>query len=128
MNFILDTSAFSAAQRDDKKVVELLNRATQIYLPLIVEGEIRAGYEFGSRKNENNQLLDRFMTQSSVVMINLSDKTPVLFAEIYSELRKTGQPIGQNDLWIAALTREYGLPILTRDNDFKRVSGLELVG
>jgi predicted nucleic acid-binding protein len=41
-----------------------------------------------------------------------------------AELDAKGQIIQPNDMWIAALTRQYGLILLTRDRDFVRVSCL----
>ena len=93
----------------------------------IVEAELRAGFAFGTKSPENNELLDKFLMQSSVSMLQLSQDTPRVFAEIYAELRKDGRPIGQNDIWLAALARENQLALLTLDQDFKHVRGLELV-
>jgi predicted nucleic acid-binding protein len=43
--------------------------------------------------------------------------------EIRLELKKVGRPIPSNDLWIAALSRQHSLPILTRDRHFDAVKG-----
>lgn len=125
MNFILDTSAYSAVQRGNLQVARLLNEAHQIFLPAVVEGELRAGFAFGTKTIENNELLDRFLTQRTVSLLYFSPETPKVFVEIYAELRRAGRPIGQNDLWIAALAREHRLPILTLDTDFAYVKGIE---
>jgi len=127
MTFIVDTSAYSAVQRGNKSVLKLFNEADHIYLPSIVEGELRAGFAFGSRSAENNDMLDGFIAQNNVSVITINEKTPSIFAEIYAELRKAGRPIGQNDLWIAALARELSLQLLTLDKDFGNVAGIKLV-
>lgn len=127
MNFLIDTSAYSAAQRDNQKIIDYFNEADHIFLPSIVEGELRVGFAYGSKKVENNELLNKFMNQNSVSVVNLSELTPAVFAEIYAELRTAGTPIGQNDLWIAALAREHSLPVLTLDKDFNYVKSIELV-
>jgi predicted nucleic acid-binding protein len=38
-----------------------------------------------------------------------------------------GQPIPTNDLWIAALAREHGPPVVTRDIHFHAVCGLRVL-
>jgi tRNA(fMet)-specific endonuclease VapC len=38
------------------------------------------------------------------------------------KLRQAGTPIPENDIWIAALAMEYGLPILSDDRHFDRVN------
>ncbi len=49
-------------------------------------------------------------------------------AEIYSDLRIKGQPIGHTDCLIAGITLTNGLQLITNDTKhFKRVNGLELV-
>lgn len=127
MNFIIDTSAYSEAQRGNQKVLDLLGRADHIFIPSIVEAELRAGFAYGVKKLDNNKLLDKFMNRSSVTWMNISERTPRITADLYAELRKTGWTIGQNDLWIAALAIENNLPILTLDADFGGVKAIELV-
>jgi len=56
-----------------------------------------------------------------------SGKTPTLYAIIYCDLEQRGQMIPINDIWIAALALETGLPILARDQHFSRVKGLSVV-
>ena len=127
MNFIIDTSAYSEAQRGNRAVIDLMNQADQIYMPTIVEAELRAGYSFGTKEAENCALLHKFLKQPSVSVINIGLNTPKVFAQIYLELRSDGFKIGQNDLWIASLARELQLPLLTLDHDFSRVKYLKLV-
>jgi len=48
-----------------------------------------------------------------------------LYGQIKAELAQAGTPIPDNDIWIAALTREYQLPLVTRDQHFNLVSGMQ---
>jgi predicted nucleic acid-binding protein len=50
------------------------------------------------------------------------------YAEIRVELKRSGRPIPVNDLWIAALARQHALPLLSRDQHFEFVRGLERIG
>lgn len=56
-----------------------------------------------------------------------SGKTPVHYALIYHDLERRGKMIPINDIWIAAIALETGLPILARDEHFSRVSGLSVI-
>ena len=47
--------------------------------------------------------------------------------KIYDELKKSGDPIPTNDLWIAALTLQHGTRLFTLDKHFKKVRGLFLI-
>ena len=48
------------------------------------------------------------------------------FRTLKDQLAKAGTPIPDNDLWIAAVGLEHGLPVATRDQHFARVPGLEV--
>jgi tRNA(fMet)-specific endonuclease VapC len=56
---------------------------------------------------------------------------PAEAGEIYGKIRATlergGNPIGNNDLWIAAHAKSAGLILVTNNmREFRRVSGLQL--
>jgi tRNA(fMet)-specific endonuclease VapC len=51
------------------------------------------------------------------------------YGEITRVLRKSGQMIGANDLWIAAAALDCGFPLVTGNTDhFARVEGLQVLG
>jgi len=124
MYFVLDTSAYSQFNRGDKRLLKWFSKDNEIVIPLIVVGELRAGFSLGSRQKENEALLQKFLDSPNVDIVSITDKTTVLFAKIYSKLRKNGTPIGTNDIWIAAITLELDSMLLTFDADFKNVPGL----
>jgi len=41
-------------------------------------------------------------------------------------LKRKGKPIPENDIWVAAIVRQYGLTLITRDEHFKNITGLKL--
>ena len=125
--FLLDTSAYSAFNRGDQRLRPWFNSKHTILVPLIVIGELRAGFAAGSKATENERLLTRFLDAGSVQILPLTLQTTQLFASLFLELKKAGIAIGTNDLWIAALAMEHAAPILTLDQDFSRVKGVETV-
>ncbi|MCY2995942.1 MAG: PIN domain-containing protein [Planctomycetota bacterium] len=48
------------------------------------------------------------------------------FAELFRELSSVGRVMSQFDLLIAALARQRGLILLTADQDFQSVTGLDV--
>jgi predicted nucleic acid-binding protein len=58
-------------------------------------------------------------------VLEISNETTHHYAAIGVELRQAGTPIPSNDLWIAALSRQHKLPILSRDRHFDAVAGVE---
>lgn len=53
--------------------------------------------------------------------------TLVVYARISAQLQKVGRPIPTNDIWIAALALQWGLPVLSSDAHFQRVPGLNFL-
>ena len=124
---IIDTSAYSAFRRGDILVEPYFTSAHEILVPTIVLGELRAGFYSGRYQVENERLLQEFLDLSNVSIINIQDSTTKEFGKIYKELRVLGKPIGQDDLWIASLVREYKVPLLTLDKDFQNIKNIEII-
>jgi len=57
-------------------------------------------------------------------VLPLTRETAERYARVRERLRAAGSPIPGNDVWIAALAPERGLPLLSRDEHFGRVEGL----
>jgi tRNA(fMet)-specific endonuclease VapC len=121
---VLDTSAYSGFNRGDKRLKEFFRTDNEISVPLIVLGELRAGFSLGTKSKENEVLLQKFLDSSNVSTITITDKTTKLFAAIFQRLKLAGTPINTNDIWIAALTLENDCLLVTLDSDFKRVPDL----
>ena len=49
-------------------------------------------------------------------------------SEIRTDLKRSGKPIPTNDLWIAAIARQYDFPLVSRDQHFLAVRGLRVLG
>jgi len=59
-----------------------------------------------------------------VDVLPVTAKTADSYALVYAGLRRKGQPIPTNDLWIAASALELGAALLTRDAHFSQIDGL----
>ena len=46
------------------------------------------------------------------------------YGEIDHHCRKVGRPMGENDVWIAATARAFGVCLLSTDRDFDHLDGL----
>ncbi len=121
---LLDTSAYSGFNRGDKRLKNYFRPDKEMLVPLITVGELRAGFALGTKKEENEALLQKLLDSSSISTVTISDKTTKLFAAIFQRLKLAGTPINTNDMWIAALALEYDCLLVTLDSDFKRVPDL----
>jgi len=126
MSFTLDTSAYSAFNRGDKRLRAWFTSDSDIIVPIVVIGELRAGFATGNRRKENEELLQRFLDSPNVSVQTITDNTTVIYSQIYLMLREKGKPIGTNDMWIAAIALELDNELLTLDEDFANVQDLML--
>jgi tRNA(fMet)-specific endonuclease VapC len=55
---------------------------------------------------------------ADLVAVEISDEILELYARIDAFLHRTGKPIQQNDIWIAATAVASGAHLLTTDKDF----------
>ncbi|HST88360.1 MAG TPA: PIN domain-containing protein [Ktedonobacterales bacterium] len=68
-------------------------------------------------------MYDAFLLRMRRSLVRPNAETGQIYGAIRAELTAKGQPIQHNDIWIAALARQFGLTLATRDHDFERVSG-----
>ena len=127
MKLALDTNAYRALGEGDPRLTEDMRRAEKVALPIVVLGELWFGFMNGSRLRENSETLERFLATPRVQVLELGEQTTRLFGEIATLLRQTGVAIQQNDIWIAALCKQHGFALATRDQGFQRVLGLDVV-
>lgn len=118
---MLDTSAYAAFKRGHEEAASALRKSPEILLPTIVLGELWAGFEVGSKRDQNRQELDAFLASPRVAIASITAETAARYAVIYAYLRANGRPIPTNDLWIAALAMEHGATLLTTDAHFLHI-------
>jgi predicted nucleic acid-binding protein len=61
-------------------------------------------------------------------VLAVTARTATTYATLRVALRERGTPIPANDAWIAALTLQHQLPVLTRDRHFDTVPGVKRLG
>jgi len=127
VRLLLDTNRYDDLNRGDPAVVERVSSATEVWIPLIVLGELRAGFLKGSRRTLNETLLSRFLGKPQVDVLLPTKETSEYYAQFFVALRKLGKPIPTNDMWIAAQALQHNLTLDTRDKHFKHVPQLKIV-
>jgi tRNA(fMet)-specific endonuclease VapC len=125
VNLIVDTNAFSSFAEGDPEATARIAENEAIALPAIVIGEYRFGILQARRREEHEAWLTHVLPL--FIRLSVDEGTALHYADIRLELRRAGTPIPVNDLWIAALCRQHGFDILSRDAHFDRVAGLRRI-
>lgn len=123
----LDTNAYRALDDGNMILSDVIKTVPQIGMPITVLGELYYGIYLGGKQEKNLSNLNRFLALPRVELLHVDEITAKLFGEIATQLRQNGRPIRQDDMWIAALCKQYGYTLATADKDFDAVTGLELI-
>jgi tRNA(fMet)-specific endonuclease VapC len=125
MELILDTNAVSAAADESAALAAILKSAGCLALPVIVLGEYRYGIGQSRYRARYERWLNALIADCRV--LEISEETTHHYADVVHALRQMGRPIPTNDLWIAALCRQYGWSLLSRDRHFDAVPGIRRI-
>jgi len=117
----LDTNRLTDLFQGDAELADQLGRCDEVWIPLIVLAEIKAGFYGGSQRDRNELLLQSFLNKPTVEILLPARETAEHYARLFLQLKRAGTPIPDNDLWIAALVLEHDLQLITRDHHFNQV-------
>ena len=121
----VDTNAIIAYREAILTVCALIQEADTLFLPVIVLGELLYGAVNSAKPQKNEQAVHKFSAQS--VLVPIDEAIAIRYATVRLELKRMGNPIPENDLWIGATCLELGVPLLTRDGHFDYIHGLEVI-
>ena len=94
-------------------------------MPSIALGELFYG-AFNAGKKWREEILSQVSSFSSMMTIAYPDEdTAKTYAQARIELKEKGTPIPDNDIWIAAIALQKGLPLYANDNHFKHLETLD---
>jgi tRNA(fMet)-specific endonuclease VapC len=117
----IDTNAYSQLLRDSKDVLDVLSKADEVYMSVIVLGELFSGFRGGTKYEQNVKILYDFLNDPVVKVLDLKEESSELFGKIKHELKTKGTPIPINDIWIAAQCIEMGAILISYDLHFKLI-------
>ncbi len=128
MGLILDTNFIIVAEREAKRgVTTTIDRfftsrtKETFYITFTVAGELACG-QSASPKKDWERLCRPYP------ILPWTNEVSWQYGEIYRALAAKGQPIGTNDMWIAATALVHGMGVVTNNvEEFNRVPGLTVV-
>ena len=126
--FMLDTNIYIYIQRH--KPLSVLARFEalklgQAVISTVTWGELRYGAAKSRQSNLVLKLLDEFA--ALVPVLPLTPDCGKTYGQICADLEKSGQAIGNNNLWIAAHAQSLMLTLVTNNaGEFKRIPDLKI--
>lgn len=127
LKYLLDTNiVIYVIKQRPIQVLEVFNRHQgRMAISAITLAELIHGAEKSNDVPRNIAVVEDFVSRLTVLPYD--DRAAWQYGSIRAALEKSGQPIGLNDLHIAAHARSNGLILVTsNEREFKRVSGLLL--
>jgi tRNA(fMet)-specific endonuclease VapC len=120
----LDTNRLTDLFQGDTALAEWLGGCEEVWIPLVVLAEIKAGFLGGNQLHRNEILLRELLAKRTVAVLLPDRETAEHYARLFVQLKRAGTPIPDNDLWIAALALQHDLALVTRDRHFQCIPQL----
>ena len=127
LRYLLDTNiVIYVLKRRPPEVLGVFNaNASRMAISSITLAELMHGAEKSTRISQNLEAIEDFCSRLEV--LPYTAKAAQHYGAIRAALEKVGQPIGVNDLHIAAHARSDGLVLVTNNTaEFERVPALEI--
>ncbi|HQM86353.1 MAG TPA: type II toxin-antitoxin system VapC family toxin [Methylotenera sp.] len=127
ITYLLDTNiVIYVIKRRPMEVMATFNQnASRMAISSITLAELIHGAEKSSQPAQNYTVIEDFCSRLEV--LPYTPKAAQHYGSIRAALEKAGQPIGVNDLHIAAHARSEGLVLVTNNlREFERVPALQL--
>ena len=124
MHCIADTSAVIRLVRRDSRTMAVMGDR-RFAITFVTVAELYLGTLKTTNPDDARKRLQRVLPEEEVFYS--SSATPEIYAAICHDLERRGVRIPTNDIWIAALAIENALPLLGRDEHFRRVDGLTFI-
>jgi tRNA(fMet)-specific endonuclease VapC len=128
LRYLLDTNiCIHIRQRRPPEVLARFARmeAGEAALSVITYGELAFGVEKSEQPRESRRQLMELI--SIVPVLPLPQEAGDAYGAIRADLKRRGEMIGHNDLWIAAHAKAAGLVLVTaNEREFARVADLSV--
>ncbi len=120
----LDTSVAIRYLNGDASIKERIINLPEVFLPLVVVGELLYGALNSSRSSQNYSAFGALIDSCTVQPLTKEDG--LVYAQVRLRLKRKGKPIPTNDIWIAAQCMSQNWILVSDDSDFTYIEGLHL--
>lgn len=121
---LLDTNIIIDFLNDRIDLPSWIDEQKEIYVSEITMGELFYGTANSKRKQENRRIYLSFCEE--LYRVPIDAHISEVYGSVKADLRKTGNLIPENDIWIAATAIALNLVLVTNDSHFLRIEGLKI--
>jgi tRNA(fMet)-specific endonuclease VapC len=130
VDYLLDTNTLSALIGTNETVINRISRvgsAEYVFSSVITEGELMFGVANApTHKREWLAQQTRTGLRAMAEIVPIDSAAAEVYGEVKYHLKVTGQPLPDNDIWIAAVAMANGYTLVFHDAAFARIPGLIL--
>lgn len=119
---LLDTSVLIATEDGRPMRADALPESVAI--SIITVAELRAGILSAPDIESRDRRLHTLERISGAAILSVDRKVAQAWAGMQAYLAASGKRVNGNDLWIAATAVASGMPVVTQDEDFHALSGV----
>ena len=122
---LADTSIFIASETG--RALDVAALPDRLAVSVITIGELRAGVLAAGDLDTRDRRLATLTAALALAPVPVDDDVAAAWARLRVMLRDLGLRMAVNDSWIAATALALGVPVVTQDDDYVRLPGLEVV-
>lgn len=120
---LLDTSVFIAAESGRTLDVDQLPDESVICA--VTVAELHAGVLIAADVDVRARRLATLESTADIEVLPIDGEVAVTWARLRVRVAEMGRRVNVNDLWIAAAAAAHGLPVVTQDDDFAPLRGIQ---
>lgn len=121
----MDTTVF--VSREGGRALADEKMPSEVAVSIITIGELRAGVLAATDLARRDRRLTTLAQALSMDPVPVDDDVAAAWARLRVQLREEGKRMPVNDSWIAATAMALDVPVVTQDDDYVEVAGLEVI-
>lgn len=99
----------------------------RIAVSVVTVGELRLGVLVAADSAARARRLDTLLRAEALEPLPIDSDVAGRWAALRLALREAGRRMPLNDSWIAATALAHGMPVVSQDDDYEGVPGLEVI-
>lgn len=121
---ILDTNIIIDFFRKKHEVVKAIFELENIFVPVTAVGELYYGAYLSKKSQTHIEKIEGFLSKVNILLMD--EEILRLYGKIKSILKEKGKPISENDIWIASITIQHELELLSNDSHFENIENIKI--